>query len=353
MATYPTLNSFQDIFDLSSELKEACLVNKFTDHIYRIPFYDGHEPDLPKDFSGDKLWYIAGSSAVERFIHYFSNMAQKKAYVEKKNGSYAAFLKNIRSYLFKMGDETCLLTDEEIIKALPGLKRNLSDDKYAPIGEMLKTVQGSTTNVHGRFKPGDTDIFFINSSEHYRFQTGNIDFVYTKIDSVENLLLNFDLPCCRAGFNHEEAFYISAHCLYSILTGSYFLPVFLDDKKAFKAIMKENGVDDGNNWHSSSYLFERLHTRIATYQSRGFVCLYQQTTTIPSWILSRFHYAEWKRLKTLKQEEALKKALEQEASEAPEVQKEPVALGALEELKTSETRGNRQIFPSLAKDQKH
>lgn len=83
------------------------------------------------------------------------------------------------------------------------------------------------------FTPTDTDIFFLGSKDRFRSQIATADFVYVPDKTVEELLLNFDLPCCRVATNVRWDYWVSAQCLASIFTGKYYMPEYLRHKEQF------------------------------------------------------------------------------------------------------------------------
>jgi hypothetical protein len=243
----------------------------------------------------NKVWYIAGSSATSILINYLTNMVVNFQSEEKMTGKYRTVLSEVKHYLFSKGNKLSLLDNDELLNLFKteDFKKYVSLVDYNHIETIMKKLPGHFLNVTTWFKPGDTDIFFINSPDHYRFQAFNVDFVYTKIDTVQNLLLNFDLPCCRTAYNHEEIFYVSAHCLKAILTGSYYLPAFISNLKEFTAIMKEHKSAE-HDFFNEKFVYDRIHLRMNTYLKRGFKCQFVETDIVPNWIITRFHYAAWK-----------------------------------------------------------
>src|SRR5205807_9887689 len=94
----------------------------------------------------------------------------------------------------------------------------------------------------------------------HRMVLNNLDIVHTKAKTVEELLLNFDLPCCRAGFNSKNDYWVSAQCLYALLTGRYYLPSYLKDYSAFSNLMNKYRGDDPMKM-SEKALYDRMGER--------------------------------------------------------------------------------------------
>lgn len=137
----------------------------------------------------------------------------------------------------------------------------------------------------------DTDIFILNSKENHRRKMGKTDFVHSKETTVADLLLNFDLPCCRIATNTRYEYWISAQCLASILTGQYSIPSYVTDCDNFKLILQKNGLGSPNP-AIENFLHERLRDRIAKYSRRGFVPTYTTSSEVLPWMRNRFHYAQ-------------------------------------------------------------
>ena len=146
---------------------------------------------------------------------------------------------------------------------------------------------------HVTWKNSDTDMFFLQSPKHFRFQNGNTDIVYNPAKTVEELLSNFDLPCCRAGFHPLIGTWISIQCLTSIMEGIYYLPNYTRSFRSFcEMIRLHRRVDRLAD--PEKYLFNRFHQRIKKYRERGFSPVWIETDVVLPWIKNRFHYGEWR-----------------------------------------------------------
>lgn len=147
------------------------------------------------------------------------------------------------------------------------------------------------------FKSTDTDIFFLNSEKEDRVQYGNIDIIHLKAKTIDTLLLNFDLPNCRAAYIHYEdkiVYYVSLHCLYSMLTGCYFLPTYFRDRSEFFRLYEANIKNKCIDYeHVENKLFNRLRSRIEKYEERGYTCRYVKTNHIEPWMINGFLYGEF------------------------------------------------------------
>ena len=147
------------------------------------------------------------------------------------------------------------------------------------------------------FEPGDTDIFIVNSDRKFRSQFGSTDIVYTRDKTIEDLLLNFDLPCCRVATNPNGDYWISAQCLYAILTGKYFLPEYLLSIGSFYPMIEKYPGEELKKESkekiikSAEYLHKRLLDRIEKYSKRGFTAVNYQTDVVLNWIIHRLDYS--------------------------------------------------------------
>ena len=146
------------------------------------------------------------------------------------------------------------------------------------------------------FEPTDTNVFFLNSETEDRVKYDDVDIFHTKTTSIESLLLSFDLPNCRAAYySHCEntVFYVSLHCIYSILTGYYHLPLYLQDKNDFNSAYKKNYTESMDISSvplktKADKLFNKLQCRIEKYKDRGYTCKYIKTDLLLPWIKDRF-----------------------------------------------------------------
>lgn len=141
-------------------------------------------------------------------------------------------------------------------------------------------------------EPNDTDVFLLASTGPHRAQIGKADIVHATEKTVDELLLNFDLPCCRAATNSHFDYWISAQCLNSIITGTYYIPRYCFNLGAFTEKLKKHR-DCSMLRNGEPTLFGRLQDRINKYQKRGFNPVWIDTEKVLPWIKQRFHYCEW------------------------------------------------------------
>jgi hypothetical protein len=297
-SNFPVLDSFHNAIKKADQLINAVTTNPTTDVVYFFPTVykkmgildpaTGQTLSYPPEFAEAKWdWCIAGSYAVSQVSHIF-----------------------IRQLDYLTGNPTYGEPRANEVEQLTGFKRNLMPamtylhfiranlDKLGLSPEVQTKVRGLLVDelpekIHGSFTPTDLDMFFLNSPIPNRMVLPGVDLVHTKAKSVEELLLNFDLPCCRAAFNSKNDYWISAQCLYALFTGKYPLPAYVKDEAVFTTLLTKHRNGDPMKL-SEKHLFTRMQERITKYEKRGFNPTWISTDTVLPWIQNRFHYGEWK-----------------------------------------------------------
>lgn len=122
------------------------------------------------------------------------------------------------------------------------------------------------------FTPGDTDIFFLAQKRRNRVKLGNVDLVYTILKNIDEVLLNFDLPCCRVAIDSEFNYKVSVQCLASLYTGIFYMPLYCKSYKDLE--VKYNNYIAQNKIKSH---IDKLEGRYAKYKTRGFKVEYIPT----------------------------------------------------------------------------
>lgn len=122
----------------------------------------------------------------------------------------------------------------------------------------------------------DTDVFTIGQPGRSYHMVGKVQFINTEFKSVDELLLDFDLPCCRAAANSNGNLYISLQCIASIMTGSYYLPKCMESEERLNIYLGSIAKMDNPYLN---YRFERTRGRIIKYIKRGFIPKYCDNTT--------------------------------------------------------------------------
>lgn len=313
---FPLIRNFYDVFAKSAELITAVEKNPSTDVIY---FLQNPQPGkmnsegkfipFPAEIKCDRLnWCIAGSAALSQLSQALTLFAKKKKLVHAGNwksyivtqatgvqpgnlnpDDYLAFIMNSRER------QSLSETGKQIL--IKNLTVQDPDLGFNPDSKTLlkNLIFGGTKKIfYGNFEPGDVDIFFLDSPFPHRLRLHGHDFVMTKAKTVEELLLNFDLPCCRAAYNVKRDYWVSAQCLYSMMMGRYPMPTYTTSLTLFTKMIVEhrNGNTLGK---TEDFLFKRLEERTTKYKDRGFTPYYFETNQVLDWIKNRFHYGEWKK----------------------------------------------------------
>ena len=176
-----------------------------------------------------------------------------------------------------------------------------NDNKFVVAGSHALWVLAR--NLHSSFdskwKPGDIDLFLLDQEQHSRCNLGGMDLIQTKDKTPQEVLENFDLPCCRVGFDSNYTFYASIHALAAIFSKKVYLPLYLKQRLSFVNKLKEfeeNVPPEYERCHINSYyqrLVDRFVERIRKYQSRGFSFQWYETDYVLPWIKTRFHYIDF------------------------------------------------------------
>jgi hypothetical protein len=160
-------------------------------------------------------------------------------------------------------------------------------------------VRETNTACQGKWKPSDADLFFLNQEYNNRVQISTLDIVQCKEKTVEELLINFDLPICRAALGLNYDFWISAQCIAAVHKRKQNCPAYLRDKYSFKRIL-ETAMKEGDEKYVKiqaatihEQLYARFTERVKKYQDRGFGVNWIETNKIIPWVTNRFHYGEW------------------------------------------------------------
>lgn len=151
------------------------------------------------------------------------------------------------------------------------------------------------------WKPSDIDMFIMNRDKNSRHSPaeGLLDIVHSTDKTPEEVITNFDIPCCRVAFDMNYTFYVSIHALYSIITKKIKLPLYLKEGMTFENVLNKYETDHPKitnvgiikDYHTK--LITRMRERIKKYQSRGFSFQWYTTDYILPWIKQRFTYIDF------------------------------------------------------------
>lgn len=142
------------------------------------------------------------------------------------------------------------------------------------------------------YKANDTDIFFLDSKEVSRVKYENVDIIHLKTPTINHHIDNFDLACCKTSMNFEKTkFWVSLHCLYTMLTGNCFIPKYLQSLEIFKKVYvqangKYSGYVSNHKNTKCDLMYSRIQLRIEKYTERGYKFQYVETDKVLSCITS-------------------------------------------------------------------
>jgi hypothetical protein len=148
----------------------------------------------------------------------------------------------------------------------------------------ITTLRASPESVRpsNRWECNDYDVFTINAKSKALLTMGPVQLVDVMYKSVQEMLLDFDLPCCRVAINSHKDYYVSLQCLAAILSGVYALPSCFKSKEGLIAFINESEeakkltdkVRKERIDAISDFRYERLSERIDKYKGRGFNVIY-------------------------------------------------------------------------------
>lgn len=176
----------------------------------------------------------------------------------------------------------------------------LGPENYYTNGEILQEKLKERFETLPPWKPKDIDIFYIGCSQSHRMQltsplTGEnyaiCDLVFCTEESYEDVLLKFDLPCCRVGFDFKCDFYVSIQALNAILTGNMYLPKYLSSCEEF--VGKLIRSDYLRSETSFKQVWELFNERLKKYGSRGFRVRWEperEGEELPEWVSGSLAY---------------------------------------------------------------
>lgn len=183
-------------------------------------------------------------------------------------------------------------------KCLDSLPRDTGKGIFVGGSSALHYVTGYVNGDNTvNWKANDTDLFFLGCPENSRMSTspGGLDFIFCKEKTIEEVLLNFDLPCCRVGFDFKYTYYVSAQALVSIFTGKMFLPEYFAISITFLEKLSSFHCDKSKEFHQAvtRMIIKRFYERVKKYQSRGFKVVYTHLDYILPWVENRFTYIDF------------------------------------------------------------
>lgn len=260
---YLELKSFKDVFYHRNELINYVKNNKDNDIVY----YFKHEKTKEKIIKHD--WCISGSKAILE--------TQKQLILYK---DIMINTDNINTDNINKGNIN---------------KGNINKDNIYNINNDNINNENIENNLHiNKFVHDDVDIFHMNSEFMCYYRLDSFEIIYTKDKNPEQILMNADLPCCRAAFDGNYNFWVSIQCLHSLLTREIYLPKYTSSIQDLHNVFMNN-IKKGANTNNEDELASaiRFHDRLNKYIKRGYKCIYYDTDVILPWIINRYYNNEW------------------------------------------------------------
>lgn len=196
------------------------------------------------------------------------------------------------------------LTDDSLVllkghTCLSALSEDTGKDIFIAGSSVLHYLVRYHKSYVINWKSNDTDIFYLNCIKNTRMEgyIQGIDMIFCKDKTIESVLLNFDLPCCRTAVDFHYNFYVSAQALASVFTGKMYLPKYFENIRNFTEVLNQFPTSEGfsNNIRNTvqSQIIKRFYERIQKYQSRGFKAIFVKEDYILPWLKNRFTYIDF------------------------------------------------------------
>lgn len=214
------------------------------------------------------------------------------------------FNKNNTKYIYNIIE---LVEKYPFKDAVIKLSNSFDKDTYRKGDESTIFIAGGsalnrfcrTLKIKDNWKSNDNDIFILNIKKMYRNKFNEtVDIVHQKEKTIDELLLNFDIPVCRIAYDFHDNIYISIQALYGIITGKYNYPMYMKEdnklKQLFTEYYQKNVKKDKYKKASDEkiqYYIDRTKKRVQKYTSRGFSPKYIYVEEVIPWIKNRFLYA--------------------------------------------------------------
>lgn len=150
--------------------------------------------------------------------------------------------------------------------------------------------------VQRNWTPGDSDLFFLGQEKASRTLELNIDATGVTEKTIEELLMNFDLPVCRVARKLGKGWWISAQCLSAIFTHRQNLPIYLKEKKSFEETLRPYAHFEDSSISVEQALhhyYQRFALRVKKYQQRGFGVNWVESDLVIPWVKNHFSYADF------------------------------------------------------------
>lgn len=255
----PQLSSFADVITKADEITKYVKDHPLDDLVYHLK---ADAAAAKCDFTKDKQLdcVIAGSKAVT-LVRAELKWAESQR-IEKLKLSNR---QDIKTFVEQCGEKDSFLTRTNVL---------FMCWKFDQFCDQQRR------EFHGQFEANDTDMFILNAETKKRFDLNGIDIIYIKHPTADDLILDFDLPCCRAARDLQNNFTVSLQCLASLLNGVVYVPHYLKTKELYDQIVgKQRRV-----------CFDKVKFRQDKYISRGYAMEYVETDTVLNCLLRPFYY---------------------------------------------------------------
>jgi hypothetical protein len=302
---FPKIKSFVDAVYKRELLLNAVELHPDIDIIYHFPTLFDNSINSQKEKITPVNWCVAGSEAL-RVCH---NLLKRAVEIitydtssrdEDESAQKLCQLLNLQMIPGLTSGQFISFVEKNMVTLTPGMNPEI----IKQIQDIIRLHIKLPLKIYGDIQSNDTDLFFLGSPTHYRMKLSHTDLVHVTSTSIDDILLHFDLGCCRAAFNTHHDYWISAHCLYSLFTGLIFVPDYLKSFEMMNITVRKDKINhityDCIHDNECDNLLERpidtnklyaqFQERVRKYELRGFSLKYYPTKQIAPWILSRTIY---------------------------------------------------------------
>lgn len=131
------------------------------------------------------------------------------------------------------------------------------------LAHLTKLLLGDCT-----WQANDNDVFILGAKGNSRSKFETVDVIHREAKSVAELLLSFDLPCCRVAYSNDEIF-VSEQALFGIFFKKYFLLDIYSEKTLLKAFNEKVDTNSKNYADFVKLIIRKVEARIEKYRIRG------------------------------------------------------------------------------------
>lgn len=131
------------------------------------------------------------------------------------------------------------------------------------LAHLTKCLLGDCT-----WQANDNDVFILGAKGNSRSKFETVDVIHREAKSVAELLLSFDLPCCRVAYSNDEIF-VSEQALFAIFFKKYFFLDIYSEKTLLKAFSEKDDANSKNYTDFVKLIIRKVEARIEKYRVRG------------------------------------------------------------------------------------